>query len=304
MRVTLDVFSGRPNPSWDLSEAEVRQLVDRGAGRAFAAVTAGPGVLGFRGFIVEAPSDDRADRAGLPAAFRVGTGSAADSLVGAEGFAARALSPKEETDTASWLLSTVRTEIPSEVLDHVKEQIEGGERTFAAKSAEEPLESGPSLEAQEDVPEGVVAAACVIQNTPYNPAFWNVPSVQPYNNCYNYAMNYRSNTFAQPGRISGHPNNIMQCANVATAANWDGCTAFCSGGNKNVALVIWPGVDYHWYRLQSNGFWAHKPGSTPVRNTDNLGRVIGGVLNPANCARGNYTIFCGYRYSPTGMRVS
>ena len=95
----------------------------------------------------------------------------------------------------------------------------------------------------------------------------------------------------------------MQCANVATAANWDGCKATCSGGNKTVALVIWPNVDYHWYRLHSNGFWGHKPGGTAARNTDNSGNVIGGALNPQNCNRGNYTVFCGYRYSPTGMKV-
>jgi hypothetical protein len=42
------------------------------------------------------------------------------------------------------------------------------------------------------------------RNTAYNPGFWNTPAVQPKNNCYNYAMNWRSDTFAQPGRISGH----------------------------------------------------------------------------------------------------
>jgi hypothetical protein len=151
--------------------------------------------------------------------------------------------------------------------------------------------------------EATGAAACIIQNTPYNPGFWNTPTVQPHNNCYNYAMNFRSDTFAQPGTISGHPNSVMQCANVAAAANFDGCKATCSGPNKNVALVIWPGRDYHWYRYHSNGFWGHKPGGTPARNTDNRGRVIGGSLNPQNCDRGPYTIFCGYRFSPVGMHV-
>lgn len=35
---------------------------------------------------------------------------------------------------------------------------------------------------------------------PYEPEKWNTPSVQPYNNCYNYANNMITNTFAQPGR--------------------------------------------------------------------------------------------------------
>ena len=128
--------------------------------------------------------------------------------------------------------------------------------------------------------------------------------MQPHNNCYNYSMNNRTDTFAQPGRISGHMYTALNCPNVGTAADWDGCKATCSGSVKLVALVIWPNQDYHWYRRHSEGFWGHKPGSTAARNTDNSGRVINGTtLTPANCNRGNYTQFCGYRFSSTGMRV-
>jgi hypothetical protein len=77
-----------------------------------------------------------------------------------------------------------------------------------------------------------------------------------------------------------------------------------SGSNKNVALVVWPGVDYHWYRRHSNGFWGHKPGQTAARNVDNANVLINGITRtPANCNRGPYTHFCGYRFSPTGMQV-
>jgi len=173
--------------------------------------------------------------------------------------------------------------------------------------AEPAAEEEPSQEAEGTTSEAAALAACVIANTVYNPGFWNTPAVQPKNNCYNYAMNWKSDTFAQPGRISGHIWTAINCANVGTAANWDGCRTICSGSNKNVALVIAPGpgfIDYHWYRRHSNGFWGHKPGGTAARNVDNLGRVINGTtLTPANCARGPYTIFCGYRYSPTGMQV-
>jgi hypothetical protein len=284
MRVTLDIYSGRENPSWDLSESDARQLVSRLAGKTLAAADeVEGGVLGFRGYIVAVShdADETAMAAGLPPVFRIG-GALPQQFLSTEAVETPPLSAAEAEDAAQWLLTTAQREVDDELLSIVQGAIR--------------REPQPQLEA-------AVAAACVIQNTAYNPGFWNTPSVQPYNNCYNYAMNYRSNTFAQPGRISGHPNNIMQCANVAAAANWDGCTATCSGPNKNVALVIWPGRDYHWYRLQSNGFWAHKPGSTPVRNTDNSGRVIQGALNPANCDRGPYTIFCGYRFSPTGMKV-
>lgn len=290
MIVTLDVFSGRPNPSWELSEADARTLVSRLQGKAVAALEETTGDLGFRGYIVSAAADDddTATAAGLPDTFRVGASAFGGIAVPTAGEQETSpLSAEEADDASQWLLGTAAGAVDDEVLEFVASSITGGGQQQAVESTE-----------------AGAAAACVIQNTAYNPGFWNVPNVQPHNNCYNYAMNYRSNTFAQPGRISGHPNNVMQCPNVATAANWDGCTAICSGPNKNVALVIWPGQDYHWYRFHSNGFWGHKPGSTAARNTDSLGRVIGGALNPRNCARGPYTIFCGYRYSPVGMKVS
>jgi hypothetical protein len=269
-----------------LSDRDQRELISRVAGKAVSAVHESQAHLGFRGYIVSAASDDdeTATAAGLPDMFRIDTTSLGGIVPGLEQLM-QPLSAEEVGDTQKWLLTTVAGAVEDPILEHVASQISG---------------AGAVAEA----PAPAAAAACVISNTPYNPGFWNVPSVQPYNNCYNYAMNYRSNTFAQPGRISGHPNNVMQCANVAAAANWDGCLATCSGPNKNVALVIWPGQDYHWYRLHSNGFWGHKPGGTAARNVDSLNRIIGGALNPQNCARGPYTIFCGYRFSPVGMHVS
>jgi len=289
MIVTLDVFSGRPNPSWTLSDKDKRELISRVASKAVSAVHENEGHLGFRGYIVSMASDDdeTAAAAGLPDTFRITSGSLGGIVPDHEQLV-QPLSTEEVGDAQKWLLTTAAGQVDDPVLEHVASQISGASE----------------MQTPPDAQIASAAAACVIHNTPYNPGFWNVPNVQPYNNCYNYAMNYRSNTFAQPGRISGHPNNVMQCANVASAANWDGCRATCSGPNKNVALVIWPGNDYHWYRLHSNGFWGHKPGGTAARNWDSLNRIIGGNLNPQNCARGPYTIFCGYRFSPVGMHVN
>ena len=68
------------------------------------------------------------------------------------------------------------------------------------------------------------------------------------------------------------------------------------------ALVVAPGpgfVDYHWYRLQKEGFWGHKPGSTAARNVDNSGHVI---TNPETANRGPYRLFCGYFYGCNTQR--
>jgi len=40
----------------------------------------------------------------------------------------------------------------------------------------------------------------------------------------------------------------------------------CENGSFKVALVIDPGIDYHWYRQNSDGTWSHKPGGGCVRN--------------------------------------
>jgi len=278
------LFSGRA-----LSDKDKHELISRIAGKAVSAVHENEGHLGFRGYIVStvADDDDTPTSAGLPDTFRI-TAATFGAIIPHPEQPVPPLSTEEVGDAQKWLLTTVGGAVEAPVLEHVASQISG----IGAEQA--------SAEAQA----ATAALSCIIKNTPYNPGFWNTPAVQPHNNCYNYAMNFRSNTFAQPGRISGHPNGVMQCANVAAAANWDGCHATCSGSNKNVALVIWPGQDYHWYRLHSNGFWGHKPGATAARNYDSLNRVIGGALNPQNCARCPYTIFCGYRFSPTGMHVN
>ncbi len=145
----------------------------------------------------------------------------------------------------------------------------------------------------------VVGACCHLPS--YTPAFWNDGgTVQSNNNCYNYGNNKRTDTFAQPGRASGSMATTMQCNPVRTGALADGLTALPASGNCpsssgseecKVALVIWPNFDYHWYRLDSNGMWSHKPGSTQATNRDNSDITIS---NPETANRGPYTNFCGY----------
>src|SRR5205085_1147788 len=177
-----------------------------------------------------------------------------------------AFSAAESDDLSRFLLNTGRHVLDDALLEFLDASIQQQSGARAQPEDEifpapaEPAPDEPSTEAEG---EAAAFAACVIANTAYNPAFWNTPAVQPKNNCYNYAMNWKSDTFAQPGRISGHIWTAINCGNVGTAANWDGCKTTCSGSNKNVALVIAPGpgfIDYHWYRRHSNGFWGHKPG--------------------------------------------
>jgi hypothetical protein len=147
---------------------------------------------------------------------------------------------------------------------------------------------------------------CILfnQKPTYEPQRWNDPyqpgfsyGHQSENNCYNYACNKATDSFAQPGYASGSWPNPMACPNVTTGALSDGLVTRANGSDSagncahTVALVIAPGYDYHWYRLDDNGMWSHKPGGTAARNVDSAGNPI---TDPQTAARGPYTVFCGF----------
>lgn len=137
----------------------------------------------------------------------------------------------------------------------------------------------------------------ICSTPPYYPTYWNDNGIiQKNNNCYNYSNNRRTDTFAQPGRAGGDMYSSIDCLEVSNGAIADGlesttADAIPPDGKTKIAMVIWPGTDYHWYRQDSNGLWTHKPGSTAATNLDNSGNII---TNPETADRGNYTIFCGY----------
>src|SRR5438094_970120 len=105
MQVTLDVYSGTPNPTWELTNADAKKLIDRLAGKALPAAAAADPVLGYRGFVVMATSDDQASAAGLPPSFRIG-GIMPTEFTAAEGLALPHLAAAQADDAAQWLLTT------------------------------------------------------------------------------------------------------------------------------------------------------------------------------------------------------
>jgi len=147
-------------------------------------------------------------------------------------------------------------------------------------------------------------AGCLCDIPGYSPGFWNDGSTVQYNNnCYNYANNKRTDTFAQPGRRSGDYPNPMSCPDVSAAAISDGIEALpasgtCPEDHAKVALFVDPDAparDYHWYRLDSGGMWSHKPGGTRATNLDNSGNPIANPETADRCGGSLcYTGFCGY----------
>lgn len=135
---------------------------------------------------------------------------------------------------------------------------------------------------------------------PYNPEKWNDGgAIQRNNNCYNYANDEITMTFAQPGRAHGcYPWSLRDCVGVHDGAQCDGLITLssgddpCPGNMHRVYLVVWPNNDYHWYRQDApDGMWSHKPGGTRATNRDNSGHLI---YSPETADTGPYTIHCGY----------
>ena len=79
--VTLDVYSGRPNPTWMLSDEQDEALTDRQTDvgpETLRRSTAGLGLLGYRGFLLTRTEDDPLG----PLSMRVHEGLLEDRLAG------------------------------------------------------------------------------------------------------------------------------------------------------------------------------------------------------------------------------
>lgn len=272
LQVELDIFSGRPNPSWILSPKEEKELLDRVSADPKILMSAGAtnGRLGYRGYVVTAVSEDAEKR--LPAQFRIGG------------------QPGAEKDAGLWLLET--SEKPdTEVDDYLREVAQGMILKDASEAHAAATDKG-----------SLATCGSNYFTSSSDFSFWNGGAYVRRNNCYNYASNYRSNTFAQPGNQSGHPFSYPPaCGGVGSSVRFDGWADTCrTSNNLTIALVIWPGTDFHFYRKCSGGLWCHKPGQTPAKNTDDSGNLIS---SPQTANRGPYTSFCEYFYGTNGTIV-
>lgn len=318
LEVELDIFSGMPNPQWTLSGEEERELIDRikaDPTQLSPAVTEEEQFsLGYRGLLVRLTKPDdgawsttrlAAGRA-LPSEFRVGS------------------RPAPRDSIAGWLLGTAR-DADTGVTDELREvaaqgvalvqsswqvtdpgQVETpgegqGAPPMSREVADSPDGSPPPGEVQV---QGGTWWACPSNYFNANVDFFNDPAHIGLNNCYCFAANHRADVrFALPGQRGGAPATSISCGGVTAGLYADGWADGCQTNGLTIVLVIWPGRDYHFYRLVTGGpnwWWGHKPGGTPAKYTDDCGNAIyqynGQGYAPNNCCRGNYTDFCGYFY--------
>jgi len=269
--VTLHIFSGRPDPTWELTDTQVSELTDRLARLSTTTLQKPPGMiggLGYRGFSVQAVREPALDALTY----------VHSSIIDLDRFSANLVADGPDLET--WLLDTAGSALPPEVRKFAEHQI-------ATTPMGGDAGSDPNIRNALNVP-------------PYNPGKWNNdPAIRTQNNCYNYANDLITNTFAQPGRGSGPMYGALSCAEVHAAASRDGlapvpAAAGTPAEGHFAALVVAPGLDFHWYRLDSSGLWSHKPGQTAARDTDNSGAKIS---DPQTCDRGPYSDFCGFFHS-------
>ncbi|HVH31925.1 MAG TPA: hypothetical protein VNA31_09750 [bacterium] len=276
LRITVDVYSGRSNPVVELRGRELREAVERlQPGRRLTRdelAPLPPSTLGYRGLLVEQVGPLAR---GLPRTFRVANGD----LLG-PGLAHRAADPEVEEFICRSSGPLRRLRLGRDFFLILGKEI-GRLREIRYRY---PWRHHP----------WPLSHRCRCAPL-YEPQWWNVPQRQPVNNCYNYATNYRTDTFAQPGQAAGAIYTSLSCAAVRPAALADELIDSPAANNRCpkeghlVALVVWPNGDFHWYRKGRNGFWTHKPGSTPVTNVDNSGHLI---PDPRTADRGPYTQFC------------
>jgi hypothetical protein len=282
LRITIDLFSGRPNPVITLDDNAAAELLARlrPAGRLRGDDTQAPpeSILGYRGVVIEQLGEPVE---GLPDRFRV-----VDGKLFGRRFARRPTDPQVEGFICGpggpARLLPLEAQVRSRLLERIEQRRTLDWRKWPPKPQHWPVR---------------IRCRCAPL---YEPDWWNDAAAggarQYNNNCYNYATNYRTDTFAQPGLASGQMYPFpISCAGVRPAAVRDDlidnphADNHCPDEGHLVALVVGPGFDFHWYRKGRNGLWTHKPGGTPVTNVDNSGAFI---TDPRTADRDGYTDFC------------
>ena len=285
VKLTLDMFSGRPNPTVILDDADAKKVLD--AIPQTSDFTANndqtipePYNLGYRGVLIE-KLDEIND--GKPEIIRV----TPDRLYSGD-------SSAKADDT----------EFEKVIMDYLKKFKGIGNKGSFERVLKEEIDrfrsERPLIPVQPALPI-VIINACACSPDP-DLVWWNDITRRPYNNCYNYATNYRTDTFAQPGKAAGQQYTSLSGCTVAAGQrsalqgavadqliNTPAANNKCPSTGHLVALVVAPNYDYHWYRKGSNGKWSHKPGGTAATLLDNSGNPI---TDPRTANRGPYTQFC------------
>ena len=165
--------------------------------------------------------------------------------------------------------------------------------------------------------------SCPPKKPKYDSTIWNDEKYKEFNNCYSYALNEPDSTLKDkrdPGISSNikKNNNIYTCGyyekllkhdypDMVKTNNYKFCP--CNKDYRMISMVIADGNspfvgddndDFHFYRLDNNNKWSHKPGSRVVSYTDADNKLIydpkdaNHYYKQNNKGSKDYNNFCGY----------
>ena len=202
-KVTLLIYSGLPDPVWTIGSQnkkfqQIKELLDdaRAKGNTFGYKNIPP-LLGFRGFLVQQ------------------SGAHGEELI----------LGKETGDLQKLLLDTMPKEsIKDNLRQKILQAIDLGAVSPRVPDATQDSLASASSQVPSKEDKGGVG---VIQHyaPKYNPDRWNkIQVILQNNNCYNYANQKITNSFAQPGYASGYKPYPypMTPGNVIKACESDG----------------------------------------------------------------------------------
>lgn len=253
--VTLCVFSGRPNPRFQLAaeeEQELLRLLRRLRVRDSRRV-----------------SDVRPTGFGI---IRVTRGGSSQFLCGG-GLIEFPLQPslRDDPGIENWLIGLCpRPLLPSKLKRVLIDYIKVKEKARAL-----PLKKRPPCKPNPAADSPVFDEFWAAGGWNGNPLSYNH---QFCNNCYDYANNQQTDTFSQPGYGGGQIFSKYTISNIAAASALDGLVKVANptsplalGKGWYVALLIGrvgDSHDFHWVRQDQSGCWSHKLGSGSVWDTD------------------------------------
>ncbi len=222
IRVTIDAFSGKPNPMCLLDGAKAKDILRRIQKDPSLATRASThhDRLGFRGIIVESLSSEPAFGPGLPHRLRIAGGSSSDEP-GARALATQiidlmsSVEPTLTTDKA--LVKTLKT-VANRTARAPSPKPRARKASFSAKAVPGKANIG-SIKVEDKT--------CYGEVTGLAPEFWSTPPVILKNNCYNFASNWANDRFAQPGVGGGcGPSTGTSVETLRAAIMCDGALPF------------------------------------------------------------------------------
>lgn len=258
--VTLDVFSGLPNPSWTLSTSQYADLQSRVAPLRAGVFETGfePAEWGYKGLIVSAPN--------APTVRIIAGVEAKAAYLQFEGRSSTLIDPTRQIE--QWLLQTSGGLVESLGLEFAELTRARNESHIKNLPAGETL-GGFRCET------GVAYPGYASRSN------WYASS----SNCYNYANNVMATggVPAVPGPNNAASWTVAEMIDAAT--NNDRLTLVAGGGPlpaacprdpKSHYLVIClredfgngSFTDFHCLRLDNDGRWSHKDGSSAVSRRD------------------------------------